>query len=37
MGAITGDMYEAKKWAEMWGAEVRFVSIDAEIPLEWIR
>ena len=27
-----GDMYEAKKWAEKWGAKVIFISIDAGIP-----
>ncbi len=31
-----GDLYEAKKWAEKWGAKVIFVSIDAGIPGEWI-
>ena len=32
-----GDLYEAKKWAEKWGAEVMFISIDAGIPGEWIQ
>lgn len=34
--ARAGDMYEAKKWAEKWGAKVMFMSIDAGIPEEWI-
>ena len=36
-GAQDEDMTEAKHWAEKWGAKVMFISIDAGIPLEWIR
>lgn len=31
------DMKKALEWANMWGADVRFVSIDAEIPKEWLQ
>ena len=37
MGALTGDMYEAKLWATKWGVKIVFISIDAGIPEEWIR
>ena len=37
LNARTADMYEAKKWAEKWGAKVIFISIDAGIPEEWIQ
>jgi hypothetical protein len=36
-GAIDSDMYEAKKWAEQWGAKIMFISIDAGIPAEWVQ
>jgi len=36
-GADAGDIYEAKKWADMWGVKVFFGTIDAGIPDSWIR
>ena len=36
-GANGTDMYEAKKWAQKWGAKILFISIDSGVPLEWVQ
>lgn len=35
--ANSSAMYDAKQWAELWGAKIMFIGIDAGIPLEWVK
>lgn len=36
-GVDAGNIYEAKKWAELWDVKVMFGTIDSGIPEDWIQ
>ena len=36
-GSNAADLHQAKDWAELWGAKIMFISIDAGIPIEWVQ
>ena len=36
-GSQAGNMYQAKKWAELWNVKIFFGTISQGIPVEWVQ